>query len=162
MYKAIFGIAWTSLRSISIFALSIQIARGSDSSKSSYPDPLSVMILFTSAQTYLAGRGMPRCFNVILAYDLVLIWIAFVLCSFGHGSTVRYYGKIGIQGGNCPYFDRPKYLSGHQCASSRWTEVGCATNSTWDVDAHDYPRAAWWFTGDPDPNTYGNSLLTFQ
>lgn len=120
------------------------------------------MILFASAQTYLAGRGMPRLFNVILAYDLVLIWVAFVISSFCPGSMTKYYGKIGVQGGNCPFFDRAKYVSHQECASGHWHTVGCSTNSTWDTSAHNYPRAAWWFTGDPDPNTHGNSLLTLE
>ena len=161
MYKTIFGICWTTLRSVSIFSLAIKIASGKNSD-SSYPGPLSVMILFASAQTYLAGRGMPRIFNTILAYDLVLIWVAFVLSSFGPSSTVKYYGKIGVQGGNCPFFDRAKYNTGHECAYGRWQNVGCSTNSTWETSAHNYPRRAWWFTGDPDPNSYGNSLLTLE
>ena len=164
MYKTIFGVAWTTLRALSIFVLAIVTAHDSKtpSKTSSYPGPLSVMILFASAQTYLASRGMPRLFNVVLAYDLLLIWIAFVISSFGPGSTTKYYGKVGIQGGNCPFFDRAKYNSNQECAAGRWQTVGCATNSTWDTSAHNYPRAAWWFTGDPDPNTYGNSLLTLE
>lgn len=164
MYKTLFGVAWTTLRSLSIFILSINIARDARNTtdNSSYPGPLSIMILFASAQTYLAGRGMPRLFNVISAYNLVLIWIAMLISSFGPGSTTKYYGKIGVQGGNCPFFDRAKYNTGHECATSRWQTVGCATNSTWDTSAHDYPRAAWWFTGSPDPNSYGNSLLTLE
>ena len=164
MYKTIFGVAWTTLRSISIFILSINIARNAKNptNNSSYPGPLSIMILFASAQTYLAGRGMPRLFNVISAYNLVLIWIAMLISSFGPGSTTKYYGKIGVQGGNCPFFDRGKYNNGHQCASGRWQTVGCSTNSTWDTSAHNYPRAAWWFSGSPDPNSYGNSLLTLE
>ena len=158
MYITILGICWTSVRALSVFALAMRIAHGSDSN-SSYPGPLSIMILFASAQTYLAGRGMPRLFNVVLAYDLVLIWIAFVLSSFGPGSTVKYYGKIGVQGGNCPFFDRDKYTVDNNCDYGRWPTVGCATNSTWDISAHKYPRVAWWFTGSPDPNTYGNSRL---
>ena len=164
MYKTILGIAWTTIRAVSIFILAIIIAHGSKSpsNTSSYPGPLSIMILFASAQTYLAGRGMPRLFNVILAYDLILIWLALVISSFGPGSTTRYYGKIGVQGGNCPFFDRAKYNSHQECASGRWLTVGCSLNSTWDTSEHQYPRAAWWFTGNPDPNTYGNSLLTLE
>ncbi|KAL2056818.1 hypothetical protein ABVK25_002557 [Lepraria finkii] len=108
MYKTVFGI-----RSVSIFPLAIKIASRKNSD-SSYPGPLSVMILFASAQTYLAGRGMPRIFNTILAYDLMLIWVAFVLSSFRPGGTIKYYGKIGVQGGNCPFFDRAKYNTGHE------------------------------------------------
>ena len=164
MYKSIFGIAWTTLRALSLFILAIKTAHDSKNPSiiSSYPGPLSVMILFASAQTYLAGRGMPRLFNAILAYDLVLIWVAFVVSSFGPGSTTRYYGKIGVQGGNCPFFDRAKYNHHGECAYGRWETVGCSKNSTWDTSAHQFPRAAWWFTGNPDPNTYGNSLLTLE
>ena len=160
MYKTIFGVCWTTIRSISIFSLAIQIATGV--STNSYPGPLSVMILFASAQTYLAGRGMPRIFNVILAYDLLLILVAFVLASFGPASTVKYYGKIGIQGGNCPYFQHTKYNNQRGCSYGNWPTVGCSTNSTWDTAIHEYPRTAWWYTGNPDPNIYGNSLLTLE
>ena len=111
MYKAIFGIAWTTLRSVSLFILACSTAHNakSSSSQSSYPGPLSVMILFASAQTYLASRGMPRIFNVILAWDLLLIWIALVISSFGPGSTTKYYAEIGVQGGNCPFL-RPQQV----------------------------------------------------
>ena len=160
MYKTIFGVCWTTIRSISIFSLAIQIATGV--STNSYPGPLSVMILFASAQTYLAGRGMPRVFNVILAYDLLLIWIAFVLASFGPDSTVKYYGKIGIQGGNCPYFPGTNSYDHGGCFHGDWPTVGCSINSTWDTAIHEYPRTAWWYTGNPDPNTHGNSLLTLE
>ncbi|MCJ1341142.1 hypothetical protein MMC09_006438, partial [Bachmanniomyces sp. S44760] len=53
MYKTIFSVAWTTLRAISIFVLAIITAHDSKthSSNSSYLGPLSVMILFTSAQT---------------------------------------------------------------------------------------------------------------
>ena len=164
MYRTIFGIAWTTMRAVSLFVLAAITAHDSESpsSSSSYPGPLSVMILFASAQTYLASRGMPRLFNVIMAYDLLIIWVAFVISSFGPGSTTRYYGKIGVQGGNCPFFDRAKYNRDQECAYGRWQTLGCSTNSTWDTSAHNYPRAAWWFTGNPDPNTYGNSLLTLE
>ena len=164
MYRTIFGIAWTTLCAISILILAIVTANESKtpSTTSSYPGPLSVMILFASAQTYLGGRGMPRLFNVILAYDLVLISVAFVISSFGPGSTIKYYGKIGIQGGNCPFFDHAKYNSHQECAYDRWPTVGCATISMWETSAHNYPRAAWWFTGNPDPDTYDNSLLTLE
>ena len=159
MYKTLFGVCWTTIRSISIFSLAVQIATGA--STNSYPGPLSVMILFASAQTYLAGRGMPRLFNVILAYDLLLIMIAFVLASFGPGSTVKYYGKIGIQGGSCPYYQHTAY-NDQGCSYSNWDTVGCSTNSTWDTSVHEYPRTAWWSTANPDPNTHGNSLLTLE
>lgn len=137
------GIAWTTMRAASIFALAIRITRGS---KDTYPGIVSVVILFCSAQTYLATRAMPRAVYLLVVLDLMAIYAALILMIYGILTQKDAYGKVGIQGGECPW------LSTGTCSIDSLRQNGCIYNSTWDTMAHGYPPASPGSNSDPNPN----------
>lgn len=144
LIRTMAGIAWTTIRAASIFALAIRITRGSNDT---YPGIVSVVILFCSAQTYLATRAMPRALYLLVVLDLMAIYAALILMIYGIFSEKDAYGKIGIQGGECPWL-----FGNDDCSIQSFRQTGCIYNSTWDTAAHGYPPASPGSNSDPNPN----------
>ena len=148
LIRTIAGIAWTTIRAASIFALALRITRGSNDT---YPGIVSVVILFCSAQTYLATRAVPRGVYLLVVLDLMVIYAALILMVYGLFSQKDAYGKIGVQGGECPWF-----LGDDACSSQSFRQNGCVYNSTWDIAVHGYPPASPGSNSDPNPNIYNS------
>jgi hypothetical protein len=157
MIRTIIGAFWTSIRSFAVLGACIRVAQGNN--KKGYPAPTNIIILMMSVQTYLGGRGMPRFINLLLALDVVVCYIAFLIAMFGPFNAEHYYGKIGVTGGSCPYFDK------NYCEPDFWPTVGCTTNSTWNATVMGYPHGSA-RTHDPDPNratgAHANVLVSVE
>jgi len=154
MWLTLFGAGWTTLRVIFTFAL---VVTANVSTTTSLPDPWSVVVLIIVCQIYLSSRGFPRAVNLLMAFNILLMFLAVILISWGPRANINYYAKVDVSGGNCPFFwrnDCPLSESTSQI-NSNMTILGCLTNSTWNESTMGYPREAFFdpATG-PDPNIF--------
>ncbi|KAJ9609940.1 hypothetical protein H2200_006269 [Cladophialophora chaetospira] len=128
LITSIIGIGWSTLRAIALVVILIQITRGD--TKHTYPGVISVVIMFTSIQTYLGSRAMPRILYLLIIVDLCVIYACIVLAMLSfvkHKETS--YQEFTVQGGNCPCmlgFKTGRNM--HSCAKLREhlpAVVGC-------------------------------------
>jgi hypothetical protein len=101
LVTSIIGIGWSTIRAIALVVILIQITRGD--TRHTYPGVISVVIMFTSVQTYLGSRAMPRILYLLIIVDLCVIYACIVLALLSfvkHKETS--YQEFTVQGGNCP------------------------------------------------------------
>ena len=166
LVRTLIGIIWTTSRSISIFVLLVKIMTGSNDT---YPGAISIVILFTSAQTYLGTRAMPRILYIIIVLDLLMIFGAIGLTTYGlfglWGGNGQSYEKLGVTGGNCPCL----FGFGSNnvtCASYSSPQLGCdptlvtstATNYTYPPSC-DLDNGVETSGGPADPSHGGTKYL---
>lgn len=150
LVTTVLGVTWTTVRAASAFALSVRIVCGSNDT---FPSPIGLVILMLSAQTYCVSRAMPRFTYVVLALDLLMIYGALVLTTYGLVSDKDKYAKIGVDGGTCPYYS--SYPCSQHDPSRIGSRIGCDASlaATWMNDMHDYPPDQdGTFTGTVDPS----------
>ena len=154
MFLTLFGAAWVTWRVVFAFIL---VVVSTINVNSSLPDPWSIIVLLVVCQIYLSSRAYPRGVNLMMAINIAIMFVAFMLSTWGPRANSNYYGKMIVTGGNCPFFwrnDCPLSSSTHG-NNRNMTIVGCLTNSTWNQAVMGYPREAFFdpATG-PDPNRY--------
>lgn len=126
------GITWSTIRAAATLALMIQIVSGE---KHTYPGIASLVIMFTSVQTYLGSRAMPRILYLLIVIDLLMIYGCVVLAIFSFLQDKKTsYQEFAIQGGNCPCM--LGFKTGHDmksCATfpSPPAFVGCDSQYLW-------------------------------
>jgi len=166
MVLTLFGAAWTTWRVVFSFIL---VLVSTFDVNSSLPDPWSIIVLLIVCQIYLSSRGFPRAINLLMAFNIAIMFVAFMLSTWGPRASTNYYGKMIVTGGNCPFFwggNCPLNFATEQI-NKNMTVVGCLTNSTWNQEEMGYPREAFFdpATG-PDPNQftimYQNRLVTLS
>ncbi|KAK5054552.1 hypothetical protein LTR84_001443 [Exophiala bonariae] len=126
------GITWSTIRASLTLALMIQIVMGE---KHTYPGIASLVIMFTSVQTYMGSRAMPRILYLLIAIDLLMIYGCIVLAIFSFLQDKKTsYQEFAVLGGNCPCL--LGFKTGHDmktCAEfpSPPAFVGCDTQYLW-------------------------------
>ena len=126
------GITWSTIRAATTLALMIQIVSGE---KHTYPGIASLVIMFTSVQTYLGSRAMPRILYLLIVIDLLMIYSCVVLAIFAFLQDKKTsYQEFAIQGGYCPCM--LGFKTGHDMKScstfpSSPAFVGCDTQYLW-------------------------------
>ena len=166
LITTIIGISWSTIRAGALLAILIQIMRDE---RHTYPGVISIVIMFTSVQTYLGSRAMPRILYLIIVVDLLAIYTSIVLAviSFLEGKKTGYQ-QFGVSGGNCPCM--LGFHTGHDmksCAAfQNPTTVGCNTNYSWanntDPVTHavnTYPKSCLLSGDDKDLNP---NLMTYM
>lgn len=94
------GITWSTIRAAATLALMIQIVMGE---KHTYPGIASLVIMFTSVQTYLGSRAMPRILYLLIVIDLLMIYGCIVLAIFSFLQDKKTsYQEFAVLGGSCP------------------------------------------------------------
>jgi hypothetical protein len=157
MMLTLFGVGWTTLRVFFTFVLVISATVKTDDS---LPDPWSIIALFVVCQIYMSSRGFPRAFNLLMAFNIALMFTAIILSTWGPRSNINYYAKMEVTGGTCPYFwknDCPfqDYSMQDSGFEVNVGIIGCATNSTWNQTLMGYPREAFFAPSlSPDPNVH--------
>ncbi|ETI22133.1 hypothetical protein G647_06206 [Cladophialophora carrionii CBS 160.54] len=101
LVTSIIGIGWSTIRAIALVVILIAITRGD--TRHTYPGVISVVIMFTSVQTYLGSRAMPRILYLLIIVDLCVIYACIILALLSfvkHKETS--YQEFTVQGGTCP------------------------------------------------------------
>ncbi|OQV08063.1 hypothetical protein CLAIMM_12389 [Cladophialophora immunda] len=101
LITSIIGLGWSTIRAGALLAVLIQITMGEKGH--TYPGIISIVIMFTSVQTYLGTRAMPRILYLLILVDLCAIYASLVLglLSFLHNKDTSYQ-EFAVSGGNCP------------------------------------------------------------
>ncbi|OAP54373.1 hypothetical protein AYL99_11474 [Fonsecaea erecta] len=134
LITSIIGIGWSTIRAGAMLAVLIQITMGEKGH--TYPGIISIVIMFTSVQTYLGTRAMPRILYLLILVDLCAIYASLVLglLSFLQNKDTAYQ-EFAVSGGNCPCM--LGYRTGHNmksCAAfaqSLPSVVGCNAKYLW-------------------------------
>jgi hypothetical protein len=134
------GLVWTTVRSAALFAFLVKIMLGS---KEAFPSVISIVILFTSAQTYLGSRAMPRIAYIFVFLDLLMIYGSIGMTVYGFWKTQHDYEKFGVAGGNCPCLLGTPKLGFVSCAANVTTfssDKGCNSDYSWSNNNQFFPK----------------------
>lgn len=142
LVTSIIGIGWSTLRAMALLVIMILITKGDKGH--TYPGVISVVIMFTSVQTFLGSRAMPRVLYLLIIVDLCVIYGCIVLSmlSFLHHKETSYQ-EFEVLGGNCPCM--LGFKTGHDMESCEAftqplpSEVGC--NPTYLNNTMTYPKS---------------------
>ncbi|EXJ71540.1 uncharacterized protein A1O5_05348 [Cladophialophora psammophila CBS 110553] len=90
LIASIIGIGWSTIRAGALLAVLTQITMGERGHM--YPGIISIVIMFTSVQTYLGSRAMPRILYLLIFVDLCAIYASLILglLSFIHNKDTSY------------------------------------------------------------------------
>ncbi|KIW16449.1 hypothetical protein PV08_06502 [Exophiala spinifera] len=140
---AVLGIGWSTVRAAAAVATMAQITR-SGRDRHTYPGVATIVVLFTSVQTYLGSRAVPRLLYLLIIVDMCAIYAAMVLAllSFVKDKGTRYQ-EFSVLGGNCPCMlglkagknNRMESCAGFGeklvTAGSNFTRIGCDPAYLW-------------------------------
>ncbi|KAL6245650.1 hypothetical protein RBB50_007649 [Rhinocladiella similis] len=145
------GIGWSTVRAAAVLVIMAQITTAGD--EHTYPGIATIVIMFTSVQTYLGSRAIPRLMYLLLIIDMWAIYAAIVLAllSFVKDKGIQYQ-RFSVLGGKCPCLLGLKAANDMQsCAAFKEKlvaagtsfEVGCDTAYLWTNSTNDnlaFPR----------------------
>jgi hypothetical protein len=163
LVTSIIGIGWSTLRATALIVILIQITRGDTGH--TYPGVISVVIMFTSIQTYLGSRAMPRILYLLIIVDLCIIYACIVLSllSFIKRKETAYQ-QFEVLGGNCPCM--LGFKTGHDmksCAefsANLPAAVGCDLAYEWINNTLSYPKSC--LLSDRSDKDLDPNLMTYM
>ncbi|KIW91325.1 uncharacterized protein Z519_08221 [Cladophialophora bantiana CBS 173.52] len=153
LITSIIGIGWSTIRAGALLAVLTQITMGERGH--TYPGIINIVIMFTSVQTYLGSRAMPRILYLLIFVDLCAIYASLILglLSFIHNKDTSYQ-EFAVRGGHCPCM--LGYKTGHNMKSCATFAqplpnlVGCDSKYLWanntvpssmDAELMPYPKS---------------------
>jgi hypothetical protein len=162
LMTSIIGIGWSTIRAIALVVILIKITAGQ--TDHTYPGVISIVIMFTSIQTYLGSRAMPRILYLVIITDLCVIYACIVLSLLSfvkHQNTS--YQQFEVRGGNCPCmlgFKAGRNMNSchHYLANPRHT-VGCHPAFSWSNNTLSYPKSC--LISDPGDKDLNPNIMTY-
>ena len=163
LVTSIIGIGWSTIRAAALVVILIQITKGETGH--TYPGVISVVIMFTSVQTYLGSRAMPRILYLLIIVDLCVIYACVVLALLSfvkHKDTG--YQQFSVLGGNCPCM--LGFKTGHDMKSCSDfsahlpTAVGCNLKFKWTNNTLTFPKSC--LLSDTSDKDLDPNLMTYM
>ncbi|OAL37234.1 hypothetical protein AYO20_03410 [Fonsecaea nubica] len=174
LITSIIGLGWSTIRAGALLAVLVQITMGEKGH--TYPGIISIVIMFTSVQTYLGTRAMPRILYLLILVDLCAIFASLILglLLFLHDRDTAYQ-EFAISGGKCPCM--LGYKTGHNMkscsafAQSLPTVVGCNSKYLWlnntipgsdGTEPMPYPKSCLLFSDSADGEDVDPNMMTYM